>query len=76
MVMEHAYEAVNQEYQYASKEFPPFNSPHEGLAVIEEEFEELKREVFKKPSERDWSKMENEATQLAAMAMRFLIDCC
>lgn len=54
--------------------FPQFNSPHEGLAVIQEEFEELKSEVFKKRNTRSVDKMREEAKQLGAMALRFMVD--
>lgn len=76
MVLEEAYELVNQEYLWAETHFPSFHSAHEGLAVIEEEFEELKKEVFKKPPDRDLYDMAKEARQVAAMAIRFLIDIC
>lgn len=70
------FEAIKLECQTAMNKFPPFNSAHEGLAVIEEEFEELKKEVFKSPSNRDFVHMKDETVQLGAMALRFLIDCC
>jgi hypothetical protein len=60
----------------ASVKFEPFNSSHEGLAVILEEYEELKREVFKKQSEYDMVKMRKEAVHLGAMALRFIYDVC
>jgi Holliday junction resolvase RusA-like endonuclease len=65
---------VMNELESATKENGSFNSAHEGYAVIEEEFDELKQEVFKKASRRDLDNMEKEAVQVAAMAMRFLID--
>lgn len=43
---------VRAEYLRASSEFPPFHSAHEGLAIIQEEFEELKTEVFKNRENR------------------------
>jgi hypothetical protein len=46
-------------------------SGHEGLAVIEEEFLELRLEVF---WGKDPAKLREEAVQLAAMALRFLCD--
>ncbi len=50
----------------------PFNSPHEGYGVIKEEFDELWIEIMKKHP--DPVKLREEATQLAAMALRFLVD--
>lgn len=70
-----AAEAAN-ELQRAQSLHAPMHSAHEGLAIIEEEFEELKREVWKKESKRDVRKMREEAIQLAAMGMRFAIDVC
>lgn len=67
---------LQDEYGYATYNFGKFHSAHEGLAVIEEEFEELKREVFKKQKERDGGKMMKEALQLATMAIRFMVDIC
>ena len=66
-------EMAQEAYDAATK-FPPFNSAHEGLAVVLEEFEELKAEVFKKQSEYDLVKMRWEAVQLGAMAVRFIHD--
>lgn len=71
-----AWVSVNKEYKKASHEFRSIISPHEGLAIIQEEFEELKAEVFKNHKLRDQGQMKKEATHLAAMAMRFLIDLC
>jgi hypothetical protein len=69
-----AVQAIEQEYNRASSNYPPFASAHEGLAVLEEEFEELKREVFKSPKSRDYGLMKKEAVQIAAMAIRFITD--
>ena len=58
------------ELKRATSKFGPFNSAHEGYAVIKEELEEL----------WDFVKINNtnearkEAVQVAAMAIRFLID--
>jgi len=60
----------------ASQLYAPFNSAHEGLAVIWEEFEELKTEVFKKQNQYDMKKMKKEAIQIGAMALRFVYDVC
>ena len=65
---------ITDEYQRAISHYPPFASAHEGLAVLWEEFEELKIEVFKNQKTRDYKLMQKEATQVAAMAIRFIID--
>ena len=44
--------------------------------LILEEVDELKAEVWKKPRLRDKVQMRKEATQVAATAMRFLIELC
>jgi len=49
-------------------------SAHEGYAVILEELDELKAEVWKQFHDRD--AMKREAIHVAAMAMRFVLDIC
>jgi hypothetical protein len=61
---------VLAELARAEAKFPPFHSGHEGLAVVEEEFEEFKREVFHGPSDRQ----REECIQVAAMCLRYLKD--
>ena len=51
------------------------NSAHEGFAVILEELDELKTEVWRKQSKRWPKKMRQEAVQIAVMAMRFAWRC-
>lgn len=53
------------------------HSAHEGFAVLLEEVEELKAEVFKGGKQkRDIKAMRAEAVQVAAMALRFIEDVC
>lgn len=67
---------VFQEIDIATLNNPPFNSAHEGFAVINEEFDELKEHVWMKQRNRDIPAMRKEAVQLAAMAVRFMLDVC
>ena len=67
---------IEVEHNKAINSFPPFYSAHEGLAVLWEEFEELKEEVFKNQKIRSTKLMREEAIQVAAMALRFVIDVC
>lgn len=68
--LDYVLKRVGNETLRAFDRFAPFNSPHEGLAVIREEYLELEREVF-------WSDGRApaaiaEAIQLAAMAVRYV----
>ena len=64
---------VVDEYISATDKFDKFVSPHEGLAIIEEEFLELREAIFW-PHKKHTGNAREEATQLAAMALRFLMD--
>lgn len=52
------------------------NSAHEGYAVLLEELDELWEHVKTKQKNRDLHAMKREAIQIAAMAMRFAVECC
>lgn len=67
---------IISEYKKAVEAHTPFNSAHEGYAVILEELDELKAEVWKKKDQREMDKLRLEAAQVGAMAMRFLADIC
>lgn len=54
--------------------WPAMNSAHEGYAVIAEEVDELWEHVKVKQGERNVPEMTYEAVQVAAMALRFIID--
>lgn len=70
------FEEVRAEFIKASSKFAPFNSAHEGYAIIKEELDELWDEV--KDDKRTYSErseaMRAEAVQVAAMALRFIVD--
>lgn len=74
MNIEEVMQLVKTEHSKAISCYPKFASAHEGLAVLEEEFEELKAEVFKNNRNRNYDDMRKEAIQVAAMAIRFVID--
>ena len=71
-----AVNAIVAECESANLRYPPFNSAHEGYAVLLEEIDELWDEVKKSPKKRTPALMREEAVQVAAMALRFLIDVC
>jgi len=65
---------VEEEVLEAVSNHEPFNSAHEGFAVLLEEVDELWDEVRKREKSRP--EMAREAVQVAAMAIRFLHDIC
>jgi hypothetical protein len=72
-----ALQEVQDELSRATTKFPPFHGYHEGYAVILEELDELWDEVKKKSDKRDKeviALMRAEAIQIAAMALRFVVD--
>jgi hypothetical protein len=69
-----ALQLVLDELDRALETHPKFNSAHEGYAVILEELDELWAEV-KENNGRSHRGL-SEATQTAAMALRYLIDLC
>ena len=71
-----AMDEVEQELGFATAKFGPFNSAHEGYAIIAEELDELWEEVRAKQGARDIEAMRKEACQVAAMAIRFMVDIC
>lgn len=61
---------IYDECRRAQEKFSPFHTMHEGHSVIEEEFDEFWEAV----KADDLIKAKTEAVQLAAMALRFLVD--
>jgi hypothetical protein len=62
------------ELDTALRKYPRFNSAHEGYAVILEELDELKKEVWRRQTKRRPARMRKEALQVAAMAIRFMLE--
>ena len=65
---------ISEELSTSMVRLGKFNSSHEGYAMILEEVRELEREVFKRKIMRDERQMMQEAKQVAAMAIRFMMD--
>lgn len=65
---------VVAELHRARAKFPDFGTGHYGYAVILEELDELWDEIKKKNPSRE--RLRAEAMQVAAMALRFMIDLC
>jgi len=64
-------EEVNAEYQRAASKFEAFVSEREGFDILDEEVQELKQAIrHGTPQEA-----REEAIQVAAMALRLIIDC-
>jgi len=64
---------IEQELWRASLESPKFNTPHEGYAVIKKRLDELWEDI---KANRAKGTMRREAKQVAAMALRFMLDLC
>ncbi len=67
---------IKNEYLKATKKFDNFHNAHEGYAVLLEEVDELWENVKLNQSNKDRDLfMMNEAVQVGAMALRFILDC-
>lgn len=71
-----ALHAASTEAIRASAAYAAFNSAHEGFSVLNEEVDELWDHVKVKQGRRDIEAMKKEAVQVAAMALRFIVDVC
>lgn len=67
--------AVDKEAAHARTKHGPVRSFHEGLAVIWEEFDEFKAEVWKQDNQRNHANMLTELIQIAAMCKKTAEDC-
>jgi NTP pyrophosphatase (non-canonical NTP hydrolase) len=70
MTREQALADVAAELDRATAKYGPFHSAHEGYGVIMEEVNEFEDAIRGK----DFANLREEATQCAAMFVRFLID--
>lgn len=77
MKTDKAVELAVKELERATELHGPFRSAHEGYAVILEELDELWDIIKGVKSFTDRpSELKKEATQVAAMALRFLVNLC
>jgi hypothetical protein len=76
LTLDQALAMVDQEVKRATTAFPPYNSAHEGFGVLLEEVDELWDHVKTNQKRRDIDLMRTEAIQVAAVALRFVIDVC
>ena len=67
---------AEKEVTRAMSLYPPHNSAHEAYAILLEEMDELWAEVKKSPRDRDDEAMMEEAVQVGAMAIRFIVEIC
>lgn len=67
---------IESELVSARTNWPPFNTAHEGIAVLMEEVDELWEHVKTNQRKRDLQEMRKEAIQVAAMAVRFAMEVC
>ena len=73
-ISDHIIQELRDEYYKATVDFPSFRSAHEGYAILLEEMDELKAEVFRK-TRLDYQ-LRKEALHVAVMAIRFITDLC
>jgi NTP pyrophosphatase (non-canonical NTP hydrolase) len=69
-VEDYVFALVSQEYVRARK-FSPFNSEHEGYAVIKEEVDELWEAIKRNKTTTELDRMK-EAIRVAAMAVKYV----
>lgn len=67
---------IVDEFTHACSKFGSMSSAHEGYAVLLEEVDELWDHVKMKQFERDMKAMRKEAVQIAAMALKFIVQVC
>lgn len=69
-----AMDEVLQELHGAMEKHPSMRSPHEGFAILNEEVDELWDEIRRPQDIHDRERMREECVQIAAMAIRFMVD--
>jgi len=70
--MKNIIEEIETEFEETVREFPAFNSEHEGLAVIREKYKGLENEIFHSERFGARARMRDDAVQLAVMAAKLV----
>lgn len=65
-------EEMLTEFVQSVREYPDFNSEHEGLAVIREKYKGVETEIFNIDRIGAQARMRDDAVQLATMAMKLV----
>jgi NTP pyrophosphatase (non-canonical NTP hydrolase) len=68
--MDQVFDDISEELTRTIKKFKPFNSSHEGYAVLKEEVDELWDAI----KTNNLENARTEAVQVAAMAIRYIMD--
>jgi len=76
MTESQVFNMVRSELHSAERCYPAMTSPHEGYAILLEEVDELWNEVKQPLCNRNTLRQKEEAIQVAAMAIRFILDVC
>ncbi len=63
-----------EELDKATEQYGEMHSAHEAYAIILEELDEFKAEVWKKSKDQDRKNMRKELIQVGAMCARAIID--
>ena len=69
-----ALERVVADLNDAQARYPTMRSMHQAYAILLEEVDELWTEIKKKPDQRHYLRVRQEASQIAATALRIMID--
>lgn len=65
---------LDDRLRVATAQHAPMHSSHEALAVIQEELDEYKQQVYAWPKRHDPAQMQDELLDVAAMAIRAILD--
>ena len=71
--VEDATQSILAEFKKAESKFPEFRSEHEGYGVLLEEVDELWYEIKNNKRPGAEERMKEEAAQVAAMALKFIV---